>query len=96
MSYQSWFISHGKKHKAIVEKLSNLNDNELIEYFRYENMVKNEPDFCPLYEDNNNIILTYDDPSQIEEITKTLYACEDIINNIVACDEEEQGECECV
>jgi hypothetical protein len=49
----------------------------------------------PLYEDSN-IILTYDDSSQIEEITKTLYACEDIINNIVACDEEEQGECECV
>ena len=52
MSYKSWFQSHGKKHKEIVDRLSHLSDNELIEYFRYENMVKNEPDFCPLYEDN--------------------------------------------
>ena len=52
MSYSQWFTEHGKKHKKIIEKLSHLNDNELIEYFKFDNMVKNEPDFCPLYADN--------------------------------------------
>ncbi len=52
MSYSSWFQSHGEKHKKIIKKLSNLNDQELIEYFRFENMVQNEPDFCPLYAKN--------------------------------------------
>jgi len=52
MSYSSWFQSHGEKHKKVVEKLSHLNDQEVIEYFRFENMVQNEPDFCPLYAKN--------------------------------------------
>jgi len=52
MSYKSWFQSHAQKHKEIVDRLSHLDDNKLIEYFRYENMVKKEPDFCPLYKDN--------------------------------------------
>ncbi len=52
MSYSSWFQAHGEKHKKIIEKLTHLNDDELIEYFRFDNMVKNEPDFCPLYEKN--------------------------------------------
>jgi len=52
MSYKSWFQSHGKKHKEIVDRLFHLNDNELIKYFRFENMVKKEPNFCPLYKDN--------------------------------------------
>jgi len=52
MSYKSWFLTHSKKHKAIVEKLSHLSDDEIVEYFRYENMVKNEVDFCPLYKEN--------------------------------------------
>lgn len=52
MSYLDWFISHGKKHKKIVEKLANLSDDEIIDYFCFENMVKNEPEFCPLYAKN--------------------------------------------
>ena len=52
MSYSSWFQSHGKKHKEIVDRLSHLSDSELIEYFRFENMVEREPNFCPLYKDN--------------------------------------------
>lgn len=52
MSYQSWHAEHAEKHKQIVEKLSHLSDDELIDYFKFENMVKNEPDFCPLYKDN--------------------------------------------
>ena len=52
MSYSSWFKTHGEKHKKIIEKLSYLSDDELIHYFRFDNMVQNEPDFCPLYADN--------------------------------------------
>ena len=52
MSYSSWFKEHGKKHKEIMERLKNLSDNEVIEYFRFDNMVKAEPNFCPLYKDN--------------------------------------------
>ena len=38
-----------KKHQLVMEKLKDLSDDEVIAYFRFENMVKNEPDFCPLY-----------------------------------------------
>ncbi len=49
MSYSSWVKSHGEKHKKIIEKLKDLSDDEVIEYFRFDNMVEKEPDFCPLY-----------------------------------------------
>ena len=52
MSYSSWFQEHGAKHKIIVDKLSHLSGEELVAYFRFDNMVKNEPDFCPLYKEN--------------------------------------------
>ena len=52
MSYGSWFKEHGEKHKKIVNRLTHLSDDELIEYFKFDNMVKSEPDFCPLYTDN--------------------------------------------
>ncbi len=49
MSYKDWFDRHGKKHVQIVAKLSHLSDQEIVEYFCYDNMRINEPDFCPLY-----------------------------------------------
>ncbi len=52
MSYQKWFTAHGKKHKVIMQKLTSLSDDEVIRYFRFENMVEKEPDFCPLYKEN--------------------------------------------
>ncbi|MCK5110961.1 MAG: hypothetical protein KAQ94_05520 [Arcobacteraceae bacterium] len=52
MSYKSWFENHAQKHQNIIDKLQDLSDDEIIEYFRYENMVLQEPDFCPLYKDN--------------------------------------------
>jgi len=52
MSYSSWFQAHGEKQKKIIEKLQHLNDDELIEYFRFDNMVKKEFNFCPLYAKN--------------------------------------------
>ncbi len=35
-----------------MTKLTHLSDEEVIVYFRYENMVQHEPDFCPLYAQN--------------------------------------------
>jgi hypothetical protein len=35
-----------------MDKLQNLSDDEVIAYFRFENMVEKEPDFCPLYLEN--------------------------------------------
>ncbi len=52
MTYQEWLELQGQKHKKIIEKLSHFSDDELIEYFFFDNMVEKEPDFCPLYKDN--------------------------------------------
>ena len=54
MSYIKWFEKHAQKHKKIVDKLrnKNLTPKEIVEYFRWENMVENEVDFCPLYLQN--------------------------------------------
>ena len=51
MAYLDWFNSHAKKHQKILEKLKDRSDGEIIEYFRWGNMLLNEPDFCPLYKD---------------------------------------------
>lgn len=51
MTYYKWFQEHSKKHQKLIEKLrsKNLTDNQIIDYFDYDNMAKNEIDFCPLY-----------------------------------------------
>ena len=52
MSYKKWFDAHAQKHQAIMNRLTHLSDEEVIVYFRFENMLKNERDFCPLYAEN--------------------------------------------
>lgn len=52
MTYSEWFMQHGNKHKAIMDKLEHLTMDEVIRYFRFENMVEKEPTFCELYADN--------------------------------------------
>lgn len=54
MTYSDWFQTHSKKHKKIVEKLvaKNCTKEQIVEYFKFENMAKNESDFCPLYAEN--------------------------------------------
>ena len=52
MTYEEWFLKQGELHANVMKKLTDKSDDEIIEYFRFENMVKNEPDFCPLYKDN--------------------------------------------
>jgi len=54
LGYIDWFEKHYKKHKKIVDKLlqQNYTKEMIIDYFDYDNMVKKEIDFCPLYKDN--------------------------------------------
>ncbi|MEA2091128.1 MAG: hypothetical protein U9O83_02030 [Campylobacterota bacterium] len=54
MNYINWFNKHADKHKKIVDKLVKLNytNTEIVEYFDFNNMVKEEREFCPLYKDN--------------------------------------------
>jgi len=68
MSYQSWHESHSAKHEEIVSRLSSLSDDELIEYFEYDNMKIKEKDFCVLYEKNKKC-------HDIENLNCYLCAC---------------------
>ena len=68
MTYKNWIEQHSKKHKTIVDKLSHLSDDEIIDYFDFENMVKNEPNFCPLYKDHKKC-------HNIEKLNCYLCAC---------------------
>jgi Zn-finger protein len=52
MTYKEWFESHASKHAAIMQKLTHMSDQEVIEYFRFDNMVIHEPNFCLLYAQN--------------------------------------------
>lgn len=68
MSYKKWFDAHAQKHKAIMNKLTHLSDDEVIEYFRFDNMVQHEPEFCPLYGSNKKC-------HDMEELNCYLCAC---------------------
>ena len=52
MTYMQWFESHAKKHEAIMKTLTHLSNDEVIDYFIFENMQEKHPDFCPLYAQN--------------------------------------------
>ena len=54
MGYNEWFEKHAKKHKSIVDKLlaKQYTKEQIIKYFDFDNMVKEEIEFCPLYKDN--------------------------------------------
>ena len=53
MSYSSWFEAHALKHKKIVDKLvaKGYTQEQIIDYFDFDNMVEKENDFCPLYKE---------------------------------------------
>ena len=53
MSYLHWFEAHANKHHAIIVKLltQKMSKEAIIDYFTFEKMRLNEPDFCPLYAD---------------------------------------------
>ena len=51
MSYTEWFDKHAQKHEKIVNKLleKKYTQEQIIEYFDFDNMKTQEVDFCPLY-----------------------------------------------
>lgn len=51
MGYFKWFQAHATQHASIIQKLlsQGLNSQEIITYFRFDHMLEQEPDFCPLY-----------------------------------------------
>jgi len=51
MTYSEWFEAHAKRHEEIMKTLIQLSNEEVIDYFLYENMQEKHPDFCPLYAD---------------------------------------------
>ena len=53
MGYSEWFEKHAAKHKKIVDKLvdKGFTQEQIIDYFDFDNMVENENDFCPLYKE---------------------------------------------
>jgi len=68
MNYSIWFETHGQKHKNIMKRLEALSDDEVIAYFKFENMVEKEPDFCPLYKENKKC-------HEMEDLNCYLCAC---------------------
>ena len=50
MNYHQWLEEFGKRHHAIVRQLAESSDEEIIDYFRYENLRRRHPEFCLLYE----------------------------------------------
>jgi len=68
MAYNKWIKQHSIKHEKLMKKLSHLSDAEVIEYFDYENMVKKEPDFCPLFKEPKKC-------HDIDELNCYLCAC---------------------
>jgi len=54
MSYKKWFDAHALKHKKIVDKLvgENYTKEQIVDYFDFDNMLKMENDFCPLYKES--------------------------------------------
>ncbi len=68
MNYSTWFESHGQKHKKIMSKLEELSDDDVIAYFKFENMVEKEPDFCFLYKEHKKC-------HEMEDLNCYLCAC---------------------
>ena len=54
MSYKEWLEKHISKHRKIVDRLKKegLSQDEIIEYFDFDNMKEKEKDFCLLYAQN--------------------------------------------
>ena len=49
MKYSKWTEDHFNKVEKIFKNLENKSALECEEYFRYENMIMAEHEFCPLY-----------------------------------------------
>ena len=54
VSYEQWLINHGAKHEKIINLLQakQYSKKQIVEYFDYENMRLEHPEFCILYAKN--------------------------------------------
>jgi len=52
MTFKEWEDDHVEKVEVILKKLEGESKLAITNYFDYDNMVKMEPDFCPLYATN--------------------------------------------
>ena len=54
MTYKEWYIEHSKKRQNLINTLviHNFSKEEIVHYFRWSNMVKNQPQYCGLYSEN--------------------------------------------
>ena len=52
MTYSEWEQEHTIKVAEIMGRIKASTLDEIAEYFKYDNMVKKEKEFCPLYKDN--------------------------------------------
>lgn len=50
MTFKAWREDYEKRRDKVLEKLFGSTKEQVVDYFMYDNMVKNEQDFCPLYE----------------------------------------------
>lgn len=70
MTYTQWFETHANKHHHLTQRLveKGLSQDEIIAYFRFENMVEKEKDFCELYQSKTKC-------HEMEELNCYLCAC---------------------
>jgi len=70
MTYTQWFEMHGNKHHVLSQKLhiAGLSPDEIVRYFRFDNMVEKEPAFCELYSTKSKC-------HDIEDLNCYLCAC---------------------
>ena len=70
MTYTQWFEMHESKHHHLTQRLikEGLNQDEIIAYYRFENMVEKEKAFCELYQTKTKC-------HEMEELNCYLCAC---------------------
>jgi len=70
LTYSQWFDTHADKHHKLTQRLlsEGLSQSEIIAYFRFENMVEKEQEFCELYKTNTKC-------HDMEELNCYLCAC---------------------
>lgn len=70
MTYTKWFEAHADKHHHLTQRLieEGLSQDEIIVYFRFENMVEKEKAFCELYQTKTKC-------HEMEELNCYLCAC---------------------
>ena len=77
MSYLSWFNDHARKHEDVMRKLlsQGFNEEAIIAYFDFDNMLKCEPHFCPLYQEKNSVGNLGKKCHEMEKLNCYLCAC---------------------